>query len=381
MSRTRAAGPAATVVLSLALTLSACSDDADDAANEPSDAVATAGTPADATAGAEDGDALRTVEVVDGLVSPWGLVQLADGAVLVGERDTARILRVDGRMPIPLTTLPGVSAGGEAGLLGLATTPEQDRVLAYYSTEDDNRIVAMTWDGTVLGEPEVLVSGIPGGAGYHQGGRLLLGPDDLLYVSTGDNGSPDSAQDPDSLSGKVLRFTTDGEPAPGNPFDSAVYSLGHRNIEGLAFDDRGRLWASEFGQDTWDELNLIEAGGNYGWPEVEGSGGGEDYLDPAVVWRTEDASPAGLAFWDGSLWMAALRGRTLWEVPLTADDKADSAGEAGVGEPVAHLEGELGRLRTVATTLDGDGLLLTTSNTDGRGDPADGDDRLLRLGR
>ncbi|WP_309648029.1 PQQ-dependent sugar dehydrogenase [Nocardioides sp.] len=381
MSRTRAAGPAATVVLSLALTLSACSDDADDAANEPSDAVATAGTPADATAGAEDGDALRTVEVVDGLVSPWGLVQLADGAVLVGERDTARILRVDGRMPIPLTTLPGVSARGEAGLLGLATTPEQDRVLAYYSTEDDNRIVAMTWDGTVLGEPEVLVSGIPGGAGYHQGGRLLLGPDDLLYVSTGDNGSPDSAQDPDSLSGKVLRFTTDGEPAPGNPFDSAVYSLGHRNIEGLAFDDRGRLWASEFGQDTWDELNLIEAGGNYGWPEVEGSGGGEDYLDPAVVWRTEDASPAGLAFWDGSLWMAALRGRTLWEVPLTADDKADSAGEAGVGEPVAHLEGELGRLRTVATTLDGDGLLLTTSNTDGRGDPADGDDRLLRLGR
>ncbi|WP_341926353.1 PQQ-dependent sugar dehydrogenase [Nocardioides psychrotolerans] len=369
MSRTRAVGPSA-VVLTLALTLSACSDDVE-AANEPSDAVATA----DAAVEVGDGDALRSVEVVDGLVSPWGLVQLADGAILVGERDTARILRVDGRTPVPLATLPGVSAGGEAGLLGLATTPEQDRVLAYYSTEDDNRIVAMTWDGAALGEPEVLVSGIPGGAGYHQGGRLLLGPDDLLYVSTGDNGSPDEAQDPDSLSGKILRFTTDGEPAPGNPFDSAVYSLGHRNIEGLAFDDRGRLWASEFGQDTWDELNLIEAGANYGWPAVEGSGGGADYTDPAVVWRTEDASPAGLTFWDGSLWMAALRGRTLWEVPLTAD------GTEVVGEPVAHLSGELGRLRTVATTLDGDGLLLTTSNTDGRGDPADGDDRLLRLGR
>lgn len=371
MSRTRASGPATTAVLTLALSLAACSDDA---ANEPSDAVATADA-ADTVDAVGDDDELRTVEVVDGLVSPWGLVQLADGAVLVGERDTARILRVDGRAAVPLATLPDVSAGGEAGLLGLATTPEQDRVLAYYSTEDDNRIVAMTWDGEALGEPEVLVSGIPGGAGYHQGGRLLLGPDDLVYVSTGDNGSPDSAQDPDSLSGKILRFTTDGEPAPGNPFDSAVYSLGHRNIEGLAFDDRGRLWASEFGQDTWDELNLVEAGGNYGWPAIEGSGGGEDYLDPAVVWRTEDASPAGLAFWDGSLWMAALRGRTLWEVPLSAGS------EGGVGEPVAHLQGQLGRLRTVATTLDGDGLLLTTSNTDGRGDPADGDDRLLRLGR
>ncbi len=358
----------ASLVVLLLGTLAACSDDA---ANEPSAAVATADA-ADVVAAEDE---LSTIEVVAGLISPWGLVQLADGAVLVGERDTGRILRVDSRTPVPLLTVPGVSAGGEAGLLGLVTTPEQDRVLAYYSTDDDNRIVAMTWDGEALGEPELLVSGIPGGAGYHQGGRLLLGPDDLIYVSTGDNGSPDDAQDPGSLSGKILRFTTDGDPAPGNPFGSAVYSLGHRNIEGLAFDDRGRLWASEFGQDSWDELNLIEAGGNYGWPEVEGSGGGSDYLDPAVVWRTEDASPAGLAFWDGSLWMAALRGRTLWEVPLAPGP------DGAAGAPVAHLQDRLGRLRTVATTLDGDGLLLTTSNTDGRGDPTGGDDRLLRVGR
>ena len=370
MSRTRPTRPtrAAPVVLilGLAAALAGCSGDA---TNEPSAAVVTAD--AAEVAAVE----LSSTQVVEGLVSPWGLVQLADGAVLVGERDTARILRVDSRTAVPLATLPGVSPGGEAGLLGLATTPEQDRVLAYYSTDDDNRVVAMTWDGEALGEPELLVSGIPGGAGYHQGGALRLGPDDLLYVSTGDNGSPEAAQDPDSLSGKILRFTTDGDPAPGNPFDSAVYSLGHRNVEGLAFDDRGRLWASEFGENTWDELNLVEAGGNYGWPEVEGSGGGSDYLDPVVVWRTEDASPAGLTFWDGSLWMAALRGRTLWEVPLSPGPGA------GVGEPVAHLQDRLGRLRTVATTLDGDGLLLTTSNTDGRGDPADGDDRLLRLGR
>jgi len=370
MSRIATPGPAVALVLTLGLVvgLAACSDEV---TNEPSDAVATA----DAAAVVDAADELGSIEVVEGLVSPWGLVQLADGAVLVGERDTARILRVDGRTAVPLRTLPGVTAGGEAGLLGLATTPEQDRVLAYYSTAEDNRIVAMTWDGEALGSPELVVSGIPGGAGYHQGGQLLLGPDDLIYVSTGDNGTPDAAQDPDSLSGKILRFTTDGDPAPGNPFGSPVYSLGHRNIEGLAFDDRGRLWASEFGQETWDELNLIEAGGNYGWPEIEGSGGGSDYLDPAVVWRPEDASPAGLAFWDGSLWVAALRGRRLWEVPLSPG----SGG--GVGAPVAHLQDRLGRLRTVATTLDGDGLLLTTSNTDGRGDPVEGDDRLLRLGR
>ncbi len=270
-----------------------------------------------------------------------------------------------------LRTLPGVRPGGEAGLLGLALTPDADRVLAYCTTTEDSRVVAMAWDGTSLGEPEPLFTGIPTGAGYHQGGRIVVGPDDLLYIGTGDNGVAANAQDTASLSGKVLRVTLDGEPAPGNPFGSAVYSYGHRNVEGLTFDDQGRLWSAEFGDAAWDEVNLLEAGGNYGWPEVEGSGGGGDLLDPVAVWRTADASPSGLAYADGSLWLAALRGARLWEVPL-------EPGSTTVGPPVAHLAERFGRLRTVLPTVSGS-LLVTTSNTDGRGDVQDGDDRVLEL--
>lgn len=254
---------------------------------------------------------------------------------------------------------------------------DESTVYAYYTTDTDSRVVAMTWDGTTLGEPRVVVQDIPGGETFHQGGGLVIGPDGFLYVATGDNGDPSSAQDLDSRSGKVLRFTSDGEDAPGNPFDSGVYSYGHRNVEGLAFDDEGRLWASEFGQNAWDELNLVQRGANYGWPEVEGTGGGELYVDPVAVWRTEDASPAGLAYWEGSLWMAALRGQTLWEIPV--GEQPDSP--ALVGQPVPHLAGEFGRLRNVVVATGGDAMLLATSNTDGRGEPAPDDDRLLRVSR
>jgi glucose/arabinose dehydrogenase len=191
-------------------------------------------------------------------------------------------------------------------------------------------------------------------------------------VSTGETGStPQLAQDKKSLGGKILRITTDGKPAPGNPFDNAVYSYGHRNVEGLAFDDQGRLWASEFGDTTWDELNLITKGGNYGWPLVEGSSSNEDLINPKVVWHTEDASPSGLAFWQGELWMAALRGNRLWEIPVNGTD---------TGKPVGHFQGDYGRLRTVVVATDGS-LLLTTSNRDGRGDPKAGDDKIFRITR
>ncbi len=318
----------------------------------------------------------RAEDLVTGLTSPWGLVVLDDGSMLLSERDTTEIKLVppDGGRATTVATIEAARPAGEGGLLGLATTPAQDRVLAYYTSETDNRIVSMTWDGARLGPPEVIFEGIPHGDGdRHEGGGLAVGPDDLLYVSTGETGdTPEIAQDRDSLGGKVLRLTLDGRPAPGNPFGTAVYSLGHRNVEGLAFDDRGRLWASEFGDSTWDELNLIEAGNNYGWPEVEGSSDRDEFTNPTVVWRTEENSPAGLAFWEGSLWMAGLRGETLWEIPLEG---------SGVAEPVPHLTGELGRLRTVEAAADGTALLLGTSNTDGRGDPREGDDRLLTVTR
>ena len=188
---------------------------------------------------------------------------------------------------------------GEAGLLGVAVSPtfDTDRTLFLYTTTgSDNRVLRAELDGTRLGEPTVVLDGIPRGF-IHDGGRIAFGPDGYLYVSTGETGDPELAQDPDSLAGKILRITPDGAPAPGNPDpDSPVWSLGHRNVQGLAWDDDGRLWASEFGDSTWDELNLIEKGGNYGWPEVEGTGGAPGFIDPQVVWPVDEASPSGLAF-------------------------------------------------------------------------------------
>lgn len=367
--------PISSAVVPLALAafvLSGCSGGVG-AQNEPSDSTTTG------SADSRPSTELTATDFATDFTSPWGLITFEDGTVLVSERDTTDIKHVqpDGSSEV-VATITEARPAGEAGLLGLIATPDGRTVFAYYTAEEDNRIVSMSWDGMTLGEPEVIFDGIPIGDGNrHEGGGLELGPDDLLYVGTGETGvSPELAQDQDSLGGKILRITQDGEPAPGNPFDTAVYTWGHRNVEGLAFDDRGRLWASEFGDSRFDELNLIEAGNNYGWPEVEGSSRDDTYTNPVAVWRTEDASPAGLGFWDGSLWMAGLRGATLWEIPLT-----DAELGPGAGEPIAHLTDEYGRLRNVEPTADGSGLLLATSNTDGRGDPAEDDDRLLMLTR
>ncbi|WP_323790944.1 PQQ-dependent sugar dehydrogenase [Nocardioides sp.] len=369
--RVRSTSTAAAVpVLMLALVLTGCGDDP---GNEPSEATRTAS----ASTVASDDDALAAADLVTDLDSPWGLVPLDDGSLLIGSRNTGTIslLAPDASTPVEVASLD-VRAEGESGLLGLAVTDDESMLYVYYTTDDDSRVVKMPWDGADLGDPSVVVEGIPGGETFHQGGALAIGPDGLLYVATGDNGDPSSAQDLDSWSGKVLRFALDGSAATDNVLESGVYSYGHRNVEGLAFDDEGRLWASEFGQDAWDEVNLVRNGANYGWPEVEGTGGAEQYDDPVAVWRTEDASPSGLTYWEGSLWMASLRGQTLWEIPL-----ADASAPASVSEPVAHLAGEHGRLRNVVVATGGDALLLATSNTDGRGDPAADDDRLLRLSR
>lgn len=312
--------------------------------------------------------------VVTGLTTPWEALALPDQtsddpSLLVSERDTGRIVRVEGSRTRVLTTLAGVTPAGEGGLLGLALSPDGRTVFAYFTAADDNRIVAMSWDGSALGEPRVILDGIPK-ARRHNGGRMIIGPDGFLYVGTGEVGDPPLAQDQDSLAGKILRLTLDGQPAPGNPFGNAVWSYGHRNVEGLAFDAEGQLWASEFGEQSWDELNLITKGGNYGWPQFEGTGEGEGLLNPKVVWTTDEASPAGLAYVDGSLWMAALRGERLWQIPISGTE---------AGEPVSHLQGELGRIRTVTSVDQSRELLIVTSNTDGRGDVRKGDDRVLRM--
>ena len=171
------------------------------------------------------------------------------------------------------------------------------------------------------------------------------------------------------LGGKVLRVTPDGAPAPGNPFGTAVYSLGHRNVQGLAFAPDGRLYAVEFGQNRFDEINLITAGGNYGWPDAEGVARRPGFADPLVTWSTDEASPSGLAVAGGALWAAGLRGERLWRTPLT--------GPGTVGPSEALLSGEYGRLRAVAPTPDGTALWVSTGNRDGRGSPTGDDDRIL----
>ncbi|GAA3376410.1 PQQ-dependent sugar dehydrogenase [Streptomyces racemochromogenes] len=336
--------------------------------------------PADASGPPAKGSVTVSGEVAKGLESPWGVAPLPGGDLLVASRDQGKVSRVrtDTGAVTEIGKVPGVAPGGEGGLLGLALSPDfaSDRmVYAYFTTESDNRIARMRYDeqrpaGQQLGAPDTVLRGIPKGL-IHNGGRIAFGPDRMLYAGTGETGNTGLAQDRKSLGGKILRMTPDGRPAPGNPeAGSVVYSFGHRNVQGLAWDEDKRLWASEFGQRTWDELNLVEPGGNYGWPEAEGKAGKAGLRDPVAVWKTDDASPSGIAWAEGSIWMAGLKGERLWRIPLK--------GAAAAAEPEAFLQGKYGRLRTVVP-LDGDQLLLVTSETDGRGSPEPGDDRILRL--
>jgi len=333
-------------------------------------------SPSDSGSDGDDAKGPKAIStLVDGLEVPWGVDFLPDGAAVVTERMTGRVLRVEADGAVsPLGAITTAVPQGEAGLLGVAVSPDfdSDRTLFFYlTTSTDNRVVKAELSGKsgdALGEPTVVLDGIPAGF-IHDGGRIAFGPDGYLYVTTGETGDPGLAQDPDSLAGKILRITSDGDPAPGNPDPgSPVWSLGHRNVQGLAWDDEGRLWASEFGDSTWDELNLVEKGGNYGWPEVEGTGGGSGFIDPQLVWPVEDASPSGLAYADGHLWMAGLRGQRLWRINVSAKGRAT--------RPTAFFTEDYGRLRTVVTTPD-DQLWLTTSNRDGRGQPSTSDDRIV----
>ncbi|MEU9716044.1 PQQ-dependent sugar dehydrogenase [Streptomyces sp. NPDC047976] len=336
--------------------------------------------PADASGAPAKGSVTVSGEVAKGLESPWGVAPLPGGDLLVASRDKGTVSRVrtDTGAVTQIGRVPGVAPGGEGGLLGLALSPDfaSDRmVYAYFTTESDNRIARMRYDeqrpaGQQLGAPDTVLRGIPKGL-IHNGGRIAFGPDRMLYAGTGETGNTALAQDRKSLGGKILRMTPDGRPAAGNPeAGSVVYSYGHRNVQGLTWDKDKRLWASEFGQRTWDELNLVEPGGNYGWPEAEGKAGKAGFRDPVAVWKTDEASPSGIAWAEGSLWMAGLKGERLWRIPLK--------GAAAAAEPEAFLQGKYGRLRTVVP-LEGDQLLLVTSETDGRGSPESGDDRILRL--
>lgn len=313
--------------------------------------------------------------VADGLNVPWSIAFMPNGDALVSQRDEATIVVVkrSGRVrTIGPVSGQQVASGSEAGLLGLAIDPQDPTsVFAYLSTAQDNRVVRMSYRNGRLADTRVIIEGIPLGPGIHQGGRLAFDNSGSLFVSTGDAGKPELAQDTGSMAGKILRVDTDGKPHPDNPFNNRVFSYGHRNVQGLAFDAQGRLWASEFGADASDELNRIKRGGNYGWPEVEGMSGDKDteFVEPQAIWPTDDASPAGIAITRGTVFMGALRGERLWSIAI---------GSGTASQERDYLKRRYGRIRDVVVAPDGS-LWISTSNTDGRGEVRDGDDRILRV--
>jgi glucose/arabinose dehydrogenase len=318
-------------------------------------------------------------EIARDLAQPWGLTFLPDGSALVSSRNSGDIRRVD-----PTTgqhqsvgIVPDVVADNDSGLLGLAASPSfaSDRtVFAYFTTATDNRIVALEF-AEDLGSFKVarlVLGGIAAGSG-HQGGRLSFDKAGNLWATTGDAEDGELAPNPDSLNGKVLRIRPDGTIPAGNPFNSPVYSLGHRNPQGITFADDGSVYASEFGETSQDEVNSIVVGMDYGWPKSEGLIGGTG-TPPIFVFPPTEASPSGMAYAAGSLWMAGLRGQRLWQMPV-------SNGRAA-GEAIPHFVGQYGRLRTVEVAPDG-ALWVITSETDGFGwagaTPTTGDDRILRV--
>jgi glucose/arabinose dehydrogenase len=303
---------------------------------------------------------------------PWGIAFLPDGSAIVTERDTRRLMHISssGRVT-SFGQVPGITPTSEGGLLGVAVSPTYARdstIFVYCTTASDNRVLAGTVRELVHGHGEPLLTGIPRGD-IHNGGRLAFGPDGKLYVTTGETGRGYLAQNLDSLGGKILRINADGSIPADNPFPaSPVWSYGHRNVQGIAWDGQGRLWATEFGSQTWDEINLIQPGNNYGWPAAEGTGHLDGMTDPYAVFSTSAASPSGLAYAAGALWLGALQGQTTWRVPVTA---------SGLGTPQA-VRLVQARTRTVVAAPDGT-LWVTTSNTDGRALPGPGDDRILAI--
>ena len=334
---------------------------------------ATGSTMPDATGTAPPGttgSVSGAVEIIStGLAAPWSIAFL-DDTPLVSERDSGRVLELDGEgNGREIATIAGVVARGEGGLLGIAV--HDGYLYAYFTASGENRVERFELIGEPgslsLGEAETILDGLPA-AGVHNGGRIAFGPDGMLYVTAGDANDRASAQSLDALSGKILRLTPSGDVPDDNPFaGSPVYSYGHRNPQGIAWDAEGTLYASEFGQNTWDELNIIEPGGNYGWPQVEGIAGQEGFIDPVQQWRPADASPSGIAIAGDTLYVANLRGQRLRAVPLADPSTATEL-----------LVGEYGRLRDAVAAPDGS-IWVLTNNTDGRGRPAADDDRILRL--
>jgi quinoprotein glucose dehydrogenase len=370
--------------LAAALALAAASAHAQDIARGPAPQ-----TTAD-TFVAAPGD-LAAADWVTGLDAPWSLAFLPDGRALISERPGRIRLIENGRLEREPVAQVEVARGGEAGLMGLALDPEFPRAPYLYAmyTQDSgsgrvNRVGRFRLEGARATFERVIVDGIPG-ATNHNGGRIAFGPDGMLHIGTGETFRRELAQMPDNLGGKILRVTRDGAPAPGNPrADSPVYTLGHRNVQGLVWHpETHELFAGEHGPSgedglrAYDEINVIRPGANYGWPLVVGAPRRPGLTDPLIAWADHTTPPSGMSFWRGALYVATLRSQTLVRVHLVRDD---NAWRAATIERLFH-DGDrsrYGRLRDAVVGPDG-ALYVLTNNRDGRGSPREGDDRILRV--
>ncbi|WP_069366752.1 PQQ-dependent sugar dehydrogenase [Salisediminibacterium beveridgei] len=309
--------------------------------------------------------------VAENLEVPWSL-QKSGHTFYLTDRD-GHILEVENGdvERFELETSDPVAHEGEGGLLGFLLADDFDEskeAFAYYTymgqSALQNRVIQVSHDNGSWQETAILLDEIPGDR-IHNGGRLAIGPDDYLYVTTGDANVPSLSQDEENLAGKILRMTQGGEVPDDNPFDgSFVYSTGHRNPQGLSWASDGTMYSSEHGPTAQDEINIIEPGLNYGWPEIEGDESRDGMEDPAIHSGSETWAPSGTAVYDDHLLVTGLRGSALY----VYDEEAEELREIYGGE---------GRLRDVY--VEDEHIYLITNNTDGRGDPAANDDRILRL--
>lgn len=331
----------------------------------------------------QDTTSSSTVTVVaQNLDTPWAIAFLPGGDMLVTERPGRVRLIHDGKLvEQPVFASNSITELGEGGLLGIAVDPnfiQSHFVYLYYTyrvsgTTVYNKIVQMTYENASLSNEKVLVDEIPSSSN-HDGGRLRFGPDGYLYATTGDAETPSQAQDKNTLNGKVLRMTKDGSPAPGNPFSNLVYSLGHRNPQGLAWDDQGNLWETEHGRSGvstgYDELNLIQSGNNYGWPTIQGDETKTGMQKPiSNSGATTTWAPSGLAYLNGALYFGGLKGQSLYRVTVKGNT---------LSTLTPYLQGQFGRIRDVMVGPDSM-LYITTSNQDGRGSPSPTDDKILKV--
>lgn len=320
---------------------------------------------------ADGGSPAGVVTLSEKWTGPWTISFLPGrGSALVTERQTYRVFRLglDGSKT-QVGKVPNTVVDVKGGLLGVAPSPNWNGttdkdVFFMHTTANGTRVVRMDYDGTSLSNYTTVLSGIQRG-GDHNGGKLAFGPDGYLYVATGDALQRKLAQDKGSLNGKILRITRTGAAAPGNPFGDRVYSYGHRNPQGLAWDRNGRLWSAEIGEATFDELNLIKPGANYGWPTCEGSCNVAGMTNPKKTWAPAEGTPSQLAIVRNVIYVSTLRGQRLWRVPIDGD-----SGQVGSASHFYH--GTYGRLRGIAKVPGADELWL---GTNGQGPK----DRILKV--